>query len=516
MRKYLYLLLLVFLNLQAKAQLGGTYYVYVGDAGYNNATSPCEVYSTTTPHITGSFVLQSVITGIAAPGQKLNAVGLSCINGLLYGMQFPNAAATATGELYRVNPSTGLAQNLGTIDPPIPSAPGFGLINTTAGTLDQLDNYYFTAYTYTGDLQNPPYNINFLKVYLGKIPHVGALPVAPPGGIHYIPQYIELEFMSDPAIKLGFQSFLDHFDYHTPSNSDGGAEDLAINPFDGLFYSYFSYPNPSDPAHLVHHPIKISLVTNTIRAVGTVKNSSPDREIAGCYFDLDPGGGAIHFFVLFTDGEYGTVNLTTGALNYPLSTTIFPLNSGNLRGDLASSVCAIPLPLELIRFSGYYNPGYNILEWETAKEENVGKIEVTRSQDARTFQTIAALPPKGNNSKYFYQDDYSDAAFYRLRIVDLDGSVSYSPMVYLKGAGAGSDKMIIVYPTMVSEDYFMLSGLKEASIIRVYNVEGKLVSQTNTDAASLQVGLKAVPGMYVVSVSDTQGHLLLSQRIVKR
>lgn len=519
MKTFLYLLALL-LPCTAHAQLGGAYYVYVGSPGYNAANTASQVYSTQTPHNVNSFGLRSTVSGMAGPSQKMNAMGLSCLDGLIYGMQFPFPPAGQYADLYRMNPLTGIAVKLGTINPP-PIAPGAGysLINTTAGTLDQLDNYYFTAYTYTGDLQSPPYNVNNLKVFIGKVANVGALSVAPPGGVHFTPQYTELEFLSDPGVKLGFQSFLDHFDYTTPSNSDGGAEDLSIHPLDGLFYSYLSYPDPAPGPHtLVHRPIKMNLQTKTIRTVGTMVNSSPNREIAGCYFDIDPGGGAVHFFVLFTNGAYGTVDLSTGALNYPLALAPFPIISDNLRGDMASDICAMPLPLELLSLSGYARPQSNRLQWQTGKEENVDRLEVERSEDARQFQKIAMLMPAGNNSTYQYEDEdpVPYTACYRLRIVDRDGSVAYSPVVFINRQRAALTKELLIYPTDIPGSYFNNSGLAAQSVITIYSLNGTVVSSFRNNSNKETVSFSVAPGMYLVTVKDSRGYLILAQRIVKR
>lgn len=501
----------------AFAQLGGFDYVYVGNAGMNASATACEVYTTKTPHNPASFVKLGTVNGMDGVN-KLNAAGLSCIDGFLYGMQFPNAPAINYSAFYRVNPITGAAVKLGELTPPLVVAPSVSFINTTAGTLDQNDNYYFTAYSYAGDLSAPPYNVNMLKVYLGKMPAVGGLPPAAPGGTFLAPQYFELEFLSDPAVTAAFQAFLDHFDYLHPFNSDGGAEDLSINPTDGLFYTYMSYPDPADPAHpLVHRPMRINLATQTIRVVGTTVNSSPNREIAGCYFDQDPATYAVHFFVLFTDGQYGTVNLSTGALNYPLSPTVFPLASGsNLRGDLATNLCVVPLPVELISFTGRILNDCNLLEWNTAKEENIAKVVLERSADAKNFRTLTEMPPKGNNSKYRYQDNYTETAFYRLRFVNLDGSIELSPTIYLKTKGNPGASNTIIYPTEVTGAGFTVSGLDQSAVITIYNIEGKLISRTATDASSLQLALDRTPGIYIVTIADQEGHIISSQRVIRK
>lgn len=96
-------------------------------------------------------------------------------------------------------------------------------------------------------------------------------------------------------------------------------------------------------------------------------------------------------------------------------------------------VCG-PLPVTITRFTAKpFNEKVN-LHWNTAAEYNVKNLSVERSADGITFNRIIEVMPKGSISSgasYSSTDHYpfSGTSFYRLKITDLDGSVSYSGIV---------------------------------------------------------------------------------------
>lgn len=72
-----------------------------------------------------------------------------------------------------------------------------------------------------------------------------------------------------------------------------------------------------------------------------------------------------------------------------------------------------------------------VVEWKTSKEENVDKFVVERKSPHGVFIELATVAPKGSNSFYNYTDKgaykTTDLLFvYRLKIVDLDNTVTYS------------------------------------------------------------------------------------------
>jgi len=71
------------------------------------------------------------------------------------------------------------------------------------------------------------------------------------------------------------------------------------------------------------------------------------------------------------------------------------------------------------------------LEWKTQDESNVKQFVIERRSAQGGFMYLQTITPKGSNSYYTYVDEAAyktqDVVFsYRLKIVDNDGSSSYS------------------------------------------------------------------------------------------
>ena len=73
------------------------------------------------------------------------------------------------------------------------------------------------------------------------------------------------------------------------------------------------------------------------------------------------------------------------------------------------------------------------MSWATATESNSSVFEVERSMDGSTFEHIGTVPAAGNSLQTidyaFFDDDPGALTYYRLRMVDHDGTWEHSPMV---------------------------------------------------------------------------------------
>jgi hypothetical protein len=72
-----------------------------------------------------------------------------------------------------------------------------------------------------------------------------------------------------------------------------------------------------------------------------------------------------------------------------------------------------------------------ILEWKSREEVSVKEYVIERKALNSEYIPIGSIQPKGNNSYYNFIDETAFKAlgsvyYYRLKIVDLNGSISYS------------------------------------------------------------------------------------------
>lgn len=92
---------------------------------------------------------------------------------------------------------------------------------------------------------------------------------------------------------------------------------------------------------------------------------------------------------------------------------------------------SLALPVTLIDFRGEKTKGGNLLRWKTAEEMNASHFDVEHSATATSFDKIGQMQAQGNNSDYSFLDQQNDEGnhFYRLKMVDSDGSFQYSKII---------------------------------------------------------------------------------------
>ncbi len=184
-------------------------------------------------------------------------------------------------------------------------------------------------------------------------------------------------------------------------------------------------------------------------------------------------------------------------------------NNLTINGTIAST----PLPLDLITFKGNRERNVNHLEWITAQEQNVSHFELERGTDGRSFTKVAKINATGNNGTANNQYSYNDAAaaatsYYRLRMVDMDGSARYSNIVVLHDDAIISSRHLYPNP---AESTLFIEGIAGKSTYRIMDVAGREIASHNTvtliegsvvmiDVAHLQQGI------YFLQLSDDKGN----------
>ena len=110
-----------------------------------------------------------------------------------------------------------------------------------------------------------------------------------------------------------------------------------------------------------------------------------------------------------------------------------------------------PLAVKLLSFSGTLKQHISALNWVTENELNNDYFDVERSDDGVSFYKRGSAKGSGTTAtkQYYKFDDNLNSnlsiVYYRLRIVDLDGKVSYSKIIALKLKEITNDQLS-VYP----------------------------------------------------------------------
>ncbi|MDP3930423.1 MAG: T9SS type A sorting domain-containing protein [Bacteroidota bacterium] len=205
----------------------------------------------------------------------------------------------------------------------------------------------------------------------------------------------------------------------------------------------------------------------------------------------------------------GTASMAGGVNPYVQS--LSGQTSFNLFGVASGGI----LPVNLIQFYGQKADEHVQLYWQTASEKNSKTFEIERSLLGIAFEKVGEIAAAGNSeTKRMYQfADYSiqrqASYFYRLKQIDLDGSIAYSRVIYIPENSLGSDK-ILVYPNPFTENIFIktLAFTETILAVNMYDLKGnKVYSETNlsNSAVSLNKLANISAGMYFLEVETKLG-----------
>ncbi len=185
-------------------------------------------------------------------------------------------------------------------------------------------------------------------------------------------------------------------------------------------------------------------------------------------------------------------NVCLAPLNYPLS---------------------VALPLDLLQFEAHPLQNSIAVAWESKRELNLKGYSLERSNNGFSdFEEITFVPSKGGQSAQAYT--YSDQQvvpgiryYYRLKMLDLDGQFSYSPIRFAMLAGA--DKEIQLYPNPADDKLHILWNGVVPTTTQVFNMEGQVMLTVSKNTAFESIDVSSLAkGMYYLVVETNLGKSL--------
>lgn len=197
-----------------------------------------------------------------------------------------------------------------------------------------------------------------------------------------------------------------------------------------------------------------------------------------------PAGTVIGFRVRATDNQFGNATFTISSFSPPTE----------------------PLPIKLVTFNARQQSGNVLLSWQTASEINASHFEVERSVDGTHFNKIVAVPAGSASQQYSTIDATPSLGknFYRLRMVDMDETYSYSGVLSVKLNAISSSGL---YPNPASSFVALEVDAQGAGteILYVYDAGGKLIKTVKVDLVTgrnkVRVDISGlVKGSYFIKV----------------
>jgi hypothetical protein len=180
--------------------------------------------------------------------------------------------------------------------------------------------------------------------------------------------------------------------------------------------------------------------------------------------------------VLRNTSTPGSIDVSSFAAKVDFTTGLGPVSVaiGDMDGDgkpeiaaangSASSVSVFQisspsLPVTLTNVKAYQKNAGVQVEWIAQQESNIERYEVERSPNGQQFSKLGTVQANGSsiviNYTLFDPNPFSGANFYRIKIIDKSGQLTYSHVLRVNISN-GSENMITVYPNPVNGNTIVL------------------------------------------------------------
>ena len=165
----------------------------------------------------------------------------------------------------------------------------------------------------------------------------------------------------------------------------------------------------------------------------------------------------------------------------------------------------------LTSFSGNRsNNNQVVLNWRMNKQHSYTNTTIEKSSNGTSYVTIGQVTVQGKDfSSYTDNSKETTSAFYRLKMIETSGKITYSTVVYIKSDAIAAEKMN-VFPSVVSSDYTNINYNTDragTAKIALYDQSGRMVLSQDVivSAGSNTFSIGGLSrfnkGQYIMSVS---------------
>jgi hypothetical protein len=215
---------------------------------------------------------------------------------------------------------------------------------------------------------------------------------------------------------------------------------------------------------------------------------------------------------------------TTGAISGKLAVVLAPatytVTAYNTGGSSSASFVLsnppVSLAIKLANIRAVNKDAVNEVQWKSGSEEAGDAYEVQRSVDASAFIALGTVPGHAvNGGQYIYTDQspVTGANYYRLKLLNIDGSSSYSGIV---SAVKKDNFGLTVFPNPVKSTVIIQVNGKVAGtgMITLYDIPGRQRRSARLNGQQASLSMNGLPnGVYVVRYQDAEHSEIF--RIVK-
>ncbi len=265
-------------------------------------------------------------------------------------------------------------------------------------------------------------------------------------------------------------------------------------------------------------------VTNFGGGSVSVINASTNLVIATVPVGSSPYGISISpdgkdaYVSNFGNNSVSVINTSTNQVTSTIAVGSNPISLGNFIANIQSPCSILPITLQSFTVISI-SPRYNSVQIVTNNETNTAAIEIERSFDGTNFSMIDSLSAKGNSgaNQYSIADKVvtsATVAYYRLKLINLDGSYFYSNIISIQSSSINAQLSIYPNPT---KNFIMVNG-KDVSRVNIIDNEGRVVCNKkglNIASSLNKIEFNIKQGVYVVQILMTDGKILNKKLLVE-
>ena len=167
-----------------------------------------------------------------------------------------------------------------------------------------------------------------------------------------------------------------------------------------------------------------------------------------------------------------------------------------------------PLPVTLISFDAVKEGLTSLLTWTTSAEMSSDRFEIERSLDAKSWNKLGEIAAAVNSNvkmRYDFTDETpaSGTNYYRLKMIDLDGTFAYSR---IRSVNFPEFAWAKLFPNPVSDVLQIVINNKRVRKIRLIDSFGHVMYDGPITSAMIKLDMKSYAhGIYFIHLEQEDG-----------
>lgn len=200
-----------------------------------------------------------------------------------------------------------------------------------------------------------------------------------------------------------------------------------------------------------------------------------------------------------------TVMINVGNPNSPsgCASNLNTATGDDVEVTTGETFCVVPINLSSFNAKQLDGELKSYLFWTSESEENSSHYEIQRSNDLVEFIPIGKLSSFNKPNSYKFIDDRPTLGlnYYRLKMVDLDGTFKFSNVEVVSFKNV--ERKVVAYPNPFQE-ILRLEGIRDGESYRVLDIYGKTVitgGKGNGDRVDMDFS-NMNDGVYLIEIGN--------------